>query len=445
MKIVRLEAQNVKRLTAVDITPQGNTVVIGGKNGAGKTSVLDAITYALAGKSTVCEHPVRRGAAKAKVICELDDFTVTRTFTATGGGTLTITGKDGAKAASPQALLDKLAGSLTFDPLAFTSMPRQGQVETLRGLVGLDFSVIDARREELYADRAVVGRDVQGRKSQIEKLPEYSDAPVEEVKVSNRLDILTDAENRNRENDRKRRELIDMENMRRERVLLWKQEDGTISAQIADLAARIEVLRGVQTKRHEDFDAKSEMQTAEISKARVCVAALADIDTTPIRQQIAEAETVNAKVRANATKRALAASFTRAKAEYDRLTEEIDKIDATKRDNLAAAKFPVGGLSFDDTGVLFNGLPFDQASSAERLRVSVAMALALNPTLRVALIRDGSLLDDDSLKMVAEMAAQADAQVWIERVGEGRECQVVIEDGHIQGQETGEGANTDGQ
>jgi hypothetical protein len=88
-------------------------------------------------------------------------------------------------------------------------------------------------------------------------------------------------------------------------------------------------------------------------------------------------------------------------------------------------------FGFGEDGITFNGLPFEQASSAEQLRVAVAMGLALNPTLRVLLIRDGSLLDAENLGMVAEMAAEADAQVWIERVGEGDECAVVIEDGHV--------------
>ena len=81
----------------------------------------------------------------------------------------------------------------------------------------------------------------------------------------------------------------------------------------------------------------------------------------------------------------------------------------------------------------FDGKPFDQASSAEQLRVSVAMGIALNPTLRVLLVRDGSLLDKESFKMMAEMASEADAQVWIERVEDDDHVGIVIEDGAVKG------------
>ena len=84
-----------------------------------------------------------------------------------------------------------------------------------------------------------------------------------------------------------------------------------------------------------------------------------------------------------------------------------------------------------DLQVTLDGLPFNQASSAQQLRCSVAMGLAFNPKLRVMVIEDGSLLDEDSLAILSEMADEADAQVWIERVSEGEECTVIIEDGII--------------
>jgi len=167
MKITRLTAENIKRIKAVEITPDGNLVVIGGRNAQGKTSVLDSITYALAGASSHPDKPIRNGEDKAKIVCELDDLIVTRTFTPKGGS-LMVSNKEGAKYASPQAMLDELTGKLTFDPLAFARMQPREQLETLKSLVGLDFAEMDAKRHQLYEERTLVNREGKKLANQIE-------------------------------------------------------------------------------------------------------------------------------------------------------------------------------------------------------------------------------------------------------------------------------------
>jgi predicted ABC-type transport system involved in lysophospholipase L1 biosynthesis ATPase subunit len=76
-------------------------------------------------------------------------------------------------------------------------------------------------------------------------------------------------------------------------------------------------------------------------------------------------------------------------------------------------------------------VPFKQASGAEQLRVSLAMAIALNPKLRVIRIADGSLLDSDNLALVESIARENDFQVWIEMVGDGDGRGIIIEDGSV--------------
>ena len=106
-----------------------------------------------------------------------------------------------------------------------------------------------------------------------------------------------------------------------------------------------------------------------------------------------------------------------------------------KAEKIAAAKLPVNGLGFGDGFITLNGLPFKQASDAERLRTSVAIAMALNPKLRLILVKDGSCLSPKSMKILEDMANEKDFSVWIERqVGTGG-TGFVIEDGRIVGQE----------
>ena len=116
-----------------------------------------------------------------------------------------------------------------------------------------------------------------------------------------------------------------------------------------------------------------------------------------------------------------------------KLSGDILAIAKAKEKSVADAKFPVPGLSFGEDGVIFDGVPFQQASSAEQLRASVAIGLAMNPKLPVLLVHDGSLLDEASLKLLGELAEEAGAQVWVERVSEGSECSLIIEDGEVRG------------
>lgn len=427
LKIVKLEAANVKRLVAVEIKPDGSLVVVGGKNGAGKTSVLDSIAYALGGREALCEEPLRKGAKKGHVAVDLGEFKVRRTFTPEGGGTLTVESKDGAIFRSPQAMLDKLMGRLSFDPLAFARMEPRQQRETLRALVGLDFSALDAARAEKFSERTDSNREVKKLEAQLAAMPQHEGAPAEAISVGSLMADLDAALATHGEADR-------LERARAEAVAAADRKIEALRALDAEIAR-------MQRERAEARDrCEVAIEAAKSATSAAALAAADAVDASPIRQRIAEAEGVNAKVRANAERSRIAADLESVRAHAASLTDAIEKLDGDKAEQLAKAKFPVDGLAFDEAGVRLAGVPFAQASAAEQLRVSVAMGLAMNPRLRVLLIRDGSLLDDESLELVARMAAEADAQVWMERVGNGAECSVVIEDGAVRGAAPGESA-----
>lgn len=423
MKIIQLKAENVKRLTAVDITPEGNLVVVGGRNGQGKTSVLDSIAWAIGGKDLVQSDPVRHGADKATIEVTLDDIVVTRTIKPNGASTLAVRAADGAKYPSPQTMLDKLFGSLSFDPLAFTRMHPKVQLDTLRGLVGLDFTGMDRKRAGLYDERTAINREVKRIEGAIASKPVKPDAPKEPVSVADLSAELERAHEHNRANTEKRNAL---EEIKIEGELLSKRLKET-DEEIRQLEDRLKEMRDFRDQTTADIADKRKKFKAQ----QAIVNGLVDINLAPIREQIANAESINAAVRQNQERLALVDEKAKTAKKADELTATIEAIDADKAAQLAAAKFPVDGLAFDESGITFNGVPFDQASSAEQLRVSVAMGLALNPDLKVLLIRDGSLLDDESLALIADMAKDADAQLWLERVGEGDEVQVVIEAGRV--------------
>ena len=187
-KIVTLKTENIKRLKAIRIDPEGKpVVVIAGRNEQGKSSVLDSIEYALAGKGSLPKRPIRDGQTSAKVELTLDDLIVTRTITA-GGGSLKVTSREGTKHDSPQKVLDALVGKLTFDPLAFTHMDPSKQLATLKQLAGLDFDKMDESRAGVYDQRARINRNIKSMQHGIDRAPDYSEVPDQEIDINGLLE-----------------------------------------------------------------------------------------------------------------------------------------------------------------------------------------------------------------------------------------------------------------
>ena len=407
MKIIELRAENLKRLKAVQIRPDGALVQITGKNGAGKTSVLDAITMALAGKGAIPEQPIRAGETHAEVVLDLGDMQVTRTWTE-HDTYLTVRGADGIKFQSPQSVLDKLVGRISFDPLAFSRLSTKDQAETLRAVVGLDFSDLDGRQKVQFETRQAINRDVRNLEGQLDGMPVH-DAPPELVNLAELLVEHDYATTQTQDNQSRRDKL---EAMR---------------ASAVDLGDQIEQLKAqLEAKRRELMDLE-----ASIWANATTVEALVDPDMSAIKERVASAEHTNELVRSNQRRAEIAKECDAKRTRSLAISENLRRIAAEREDRLKSAKFPIDGLGFSENGVTFKSLPFSQLSSAEQLTISVAMGLAMNPSLRVMLVRDGSLLDHTSLGVIASMAEQSDAQVWIERVTDGEAVGVVIEDGEV--------------
>lgn len=424
-QIVELTSQNVKRIRAVHIVPDSPLLVLGGDNEQGKSSVLDSILYAIAGTSTLPPLPIRDGGDSAEVVLKLDNgWTIKRSFTPTASY-LKITAADGAVYPSPQNLLDDLHGKTAFDPLAFLRLDPKKQVETLRKLVGLDFTAQDAQRKALYDKRTTVNARVTEMRGQVAGLPEHKDAPAAEVSSAAILAEIEKAQTHNAEQTRLSAAVTSAQSA-------CTQSAEAIARSNASIAALEKQLTAARAQLAKDVKA-DEVATAALGVANKALLSFNPIDTTALKTQLASCEATNAKVRANAARAKAIAEGIAKKAEADALTAQIDALDQAKKDALAAVEFPVEDLSFADDMITYQNLPFSQASSAAQQRVSVAIGAALNPKLRVMLIRDGSLLDAKNLAALRETATELGLQIWLERVSKGEECSVIIEDGSVVG------------
>jgi len=429
MKIVSLVAENVKRLTCVEITPEGNVVQITGRNGQGKTSVLDSIWWALCGASHIQAEPIRKGANEARIRLDLGEIKVTRTFRRKSEGegyttSIMVEGAQGARFPSPQKMLDALLGELSFDPLAFARMEPKKQFEALRKFVPeVDFEAIDNANRGDYERRTELNRFARQERAAAQAINVPPDTPAEPVDKSALVAQLEEAGKHN--------EQLVQRRTNRERMA---KDAKDLRAIAADQRSEIERLRDAIADL-EERASNNEAKAKEIEEKLANAPALpAPIDTAPIVKAIAEADAKNDLIRKREQRDAHLKRAEQLEQEAEQLTQRMKDREEAKRAAIAAAKMPVPGLSFGDGVVLLNGVPFDQASDAEQLQASVAIAAALNPKLRVIRIRDGSLLDDIAMQRLAQFAQDLDMQIWIERVDSSGSVGFVLEDGHLKQQ-----------
>lgn len=406
MKIIKLTAENIKRIAAIEIEPHGNIVRITGKNGQGKSSVIDSIMYALGGGKSLPDRPVRDGAESGEIRLDLGDLVVTRRFTAGGGTSLFVANAEGARYQSPQAILDALVGRLSFDPLAFARMETKAQAELLRDMVGLNTADLDKQRATVYAERTIKNREatqLAARADAVKCEPcERPDigALLEQIKVERAADERRTAAARALQQLRNELEAADRD--------------------IAALEAELRSKRAAKEELHARIDCGN--------------AAIEAMPASSLEALNAELESASERIeRANlyAEYRALREQADAAAREADAMTAQIKSIDTAKEARIRSVDMPLPDLSLSDEGVIYRGLPLSQASSAEQMRVSIAIAMRLNPKLRVLRVTDGSLLDSNSMRIVEEMAREHDYQVWVESVDETGAVGIVIQDGAV--------------
>ena len=390
MKILRFSAQNVKGIKVAEISPEGDVVTISGKNGAGKSSVLDAI------QSTLCSGklPLKSGESKGKVEIDLGEYTVTRSIT-DKADRITVKTKDGMTASSPKSFLQKFVGPLSIDPLAFVSMKDRDQLDVLFGMLpdlksGLEG--VEKEMADVKATRSEILATGNRLKVELESLPEYPDAPAEPVDIAELAKAHADAVNGNAELQRRR-------DAREQRVREVADREAEIAKKEESLAAMQKALDTMKKELEAD---RAEIEPTEQIPD--------DADVSRIMDEMNAAKEKNEQVAANQERAKAEEALTQARTTYSELGLSMKKIEAKKGKLLKESKMPIAGLSVEGGVVTYNGIPVSQLSTAERVRVGAAIAVAQNPSARIVLADDVSLLDNESLKTLHETCSGF--QLW---------------------------------
>lgn len=425
MRILKLKAENIKKIKVVEITPEGNIVLISGGNAEGKTSVLDSIWYALGGKKNIPDIPIRKGQDKAEIQIDMGDYIVTRTFTQTDSY-LSIESKEGVSLTSPQKLLDKMIGDLSFDPMEF--MKAGNREEILLSLVGVK-DLIDSLNQEydkIYTERREINRRVNELRAQMN---EEQYANVEPAKISSIRELNEEMREAHKVYDEVTHTTIFVENI--------KSDIEDYRKRINEMEDEIKALKMSQ-----------DIETAKLNKLKAEEMKLRDREE--IQKDIDTAEETNRNhYLYEQYKKLEEESIAKNNQSLD-MTRKMNAITEHRKKAIKTIKFPLPGLSYNEGEITYNDIPLSQCSQMEQLKISamIAMELALKkredsdlPTLRVIRITDGSLIDKKNMKELHKLFKDKDFQAWIEVVDETGKVGIFMEDGMVKAINKQEGKN----
>ncbi len=438
MQVLTYEAHNVLGVKDIKFDLAGRHLfLVGGANGQGKSSALNGLIMALAGKSGMQDYPevaLRKGENKGKLSIVLkgesvdDSITVELSLRRKASGEIIeefkVLDSEGKKTTEPRKLLQKLFTLRAFDPLEFERMPSKEKATLVQKMLGLDLSKFDREYQKEFDKRTELARDGKKLAAQLEGMKKHEDAPEEEIKV---VDLMTGLDKLAEENkSRANMEMLaeDLKN---------RKEDLTLTAdklvkQIADLQKQlVDVTNQIGVVKKAESEASKKLE--ELPDRTPDIAAIKD--------KIAKADETNRKVRENQAYDKLDKEVKAFRVDYQKINDRIEKIKQDRAEAVAAAKWPIEGMEMNEDGLLMNGLPFEQASTSQRIMASVAVGMALNPKLRLLVCQHGSDLDVATLNALEKVVKENDFQLLIELVTRSKEdeerCAVVIADGEVVG------------
>lgn len=415
-KIAKLEIENVKRVKALKIEPtERGLTIVGGRNGQGKTSVLDSIAWALGGDRKRPSDPDRKGSVNKPYL----KITMSNGLEVERKGKnsdLKVTDPSGNQAG--QQLLNSFVEELAIDLPKFIESSNKDKANTLLKIIGVGKKLTELEQEEnkIYNDRLLVGRDADRKKKYADELTFYDGLPDDFIKAKDLIDKQQEILSRNGDNQRKRQQVENLkEKSSREEYLISNKK-----AEIERLQEELKQLN--QTHAETVNDLVTAQKTAE---------QLHDESTTELENSIAEIEDTNEKIRINQQKEMAEEDARQYQKEYEEMTGQLSEVRQEKSDLLTNANLPLPGLSVEDGELTYNAHKWDNMSGADQLKVSTAIVRKLKPDCGFILIDKLEQMDLDTLREFGQWLEQEDLQAIATRVSTGEECSIIIEDGEV--------------
>lgn len=406
--INKLEIENVKRIKAVKIKPSATGLtIVGGNNNQGKTSVLDAIAWALGGNKYKPRQATREGSMVPPTL----KITMSNGLVVERKGknaSLKVIDPNGQKGG--QQLLDSFVEELAINLPKFMDGTPKEKADVLLKIIGVgdQLAELELKEKEIYNQRHAIGVIADQKEKFAKEMTYYPDAPNQLVSISELIQQQQAILAKNGENARKR------QNVERIRY----DYDQSI--------LEVDRLRKLLA----DAEAKTNKLSEDLKIANTDAMDLHDESTAEIEANIADIDEVNRKVRANFDKDKAEEDAKQQREQYNTLTNEIEVIRQQKRDLLTNADLPLPGLSVADGKLLYLGQEWDNMSGSQQLMVATAIVRKLKPDCGFVLIDKLEQMDNITLKQFGAWLDREGLQVIATRVSTGEECAIIIEDGY---------------
>ncbi|HFL7645057.1 TPA: AAA family ATPase, partial [Streptococcus pyogenes] len=406
--INKLEIENVKRIKAVKIEPSATGLtIIGGNNNQGKTSVLDAIAWALGGNKYKPSQAMREGSQVPPTL----KITMSNGLIVERKGknaSLKVIDPNGQKGG--QQLLDSFVEELAINLPKFMDSTPKEKADVLLEIIGVgdQLAELELKEKEIYNQRHAIGVIADQKEKFAKEMTYYPDAPKQLVSISELIQQHQAILAKNGENAQKRQNV--------ERIRYDYNQSILEVDRLRKLLA--------------DAEAKTNKLSEDLKIANTDAMDLHDESTAEIEANIADIDEVNRKVRANFDKDKAEEDAKQQREQYNILTNDIESIRQQKRDLLINADLPLEGLSVDDGKLLYLGQEWDNMSGSQQLIVATAIVRKLKPDCGFVLIDKLEQMDNITLEQFGKRLEQEGLQAIATRVSIGEECAIIIEDGY---------------
>ena len=434
MTIKRLELRNFQAIKDFSADFTGDVYLVKGENEVGKSTILKSIVCLLTGeRDAVLRNGEKNGFAKMVIGGDGREYTVELRFTENDPrGTISIKAKDGMRSTNV-SMLRTVLNYRNFDAEEFarwseTAEGRRKQIQVVMGLMPPEIAnrikTIDAEVLQAKESRKAINANIKYKETELQSVKaQLSDGDTEIYTEPIDLTVLMQESNKAAEQRAKAENVkMQMTSLESELANIPKERE-RLAADLERAKKAYEDAKAFYNRSIENVAAQEIEIKDKIGKAEQW---LSEYDAQPkedAAEKLAAAQNHNAKCQIVKMFHTKQTEVNAERTKADKLNADLDAYAKERAELVAAAKFPIDGLSFGEDGLTLNDVPFvvGKVSDSQIMEVAAKLVIASNPTVNIFRIGRGESLGTKRLQSIVNLAKQNGFQGFIEQVERGQE------------------------